>query len=108
MMPSPLNLKQMFIRLHWAGTEAADCWPGYIDGAVQSGIRAAEEILFYDEKRPEMVTSSFDCVYEQQNIYFAQDKENSRFWTKAVLFVSAAVVLSGLISNRYIRISWNW
>jgi monoamine oxidase len=31
--------------LHWAGTETATEWMGYIDGAVQSGERAAREIL---------------------------------------------------------------
>jgi len=31
--------------LHWAGTETATEWMGYIDGAVQSGERAAREVL---------------------------------------------------------------
>lgn len=31
--------------LHWAGTETAIRWAGYIDGAVESGQRAAREIL---------------------------------------------------------------
>ncbi len=31
--------------LHWAGTETATAWSGYIDGALQSGERAAGEIL---------------------------------------------------------------
>lgn len=30
--------------LHWAGTETATEWAGYMDGALQSGIRAAAEI----------------------------------------------------------------
>jgi monoamine oxidase len=32
-------------RIHWAGTETATEWTGYLDGALQSGIRAAKEIL---------------------------------------------------------------
>jgi monoamine oxidase len=32
-------------RIHWAGTETATWWPGYVDGAVQSGERAAREVL---------------------------------------------------------------
>jgi monoamine oxidase len=32
-------------RVHWAGTETADYWAGYMDGAVRSGIRAAREVL---------------------------------------------------------------
>jgi monoamine oxidase len=31
--------------LHWAGTETATVWPSFIDGAVRSGQRAAEDIL---------------------------------------------------------------
>jgi monoamine oxidase len=31
--------------LHWAGTETATRWNGYMDGAVRSGERAAEEAL---------------------------------------------------------------
>jgi len=32
-------------RLHWAGTETASVWNGYMDGAAQSGERTAAEIL---------------------------------------------------------------
>lgn len=32
-------------RIHWAGTETADFWQGYMDGAVRSGERAATEVL---------------------------------------------------------------
>ncbi|MER5818462.1 flavin monoamine oxidase family protein [Streptomyces californicus] len=31
--------------LHWAGTETATRWTGYIDGAAESGHRVADEIL---------------------------------------------------------------
>ena len=31
--------------LHWAGTETATRWAGYFEGALQSGERAAREIL---------------------------------------------------------------
>jgi monoamine oxidase len=31
-------------RIHWAGTETATFWHGYMDGAVRSGLRAAKEI----------------------------------------------------------------
>ena len=30
--------------LHWAGTETADEWTGFLDGAVRSGQRAAAEV----------------------------------------------------------------
>jgi monoamine oxidase len=31
--------------IHWAGTETASEWNGYMDGALQSGERAAGEVL---------------------------------------------------------------
>jgi monoamine oxidase len=32
-------------RIHWAGAETATVWCGYMEGAVRSGARAAEEVL---------------------------------------------------------------
>lgn len=31
-------------RIHWAGTETAEAWQGYIDGAIRSGERVAQEV----------------------------------------------------------------
>jgi monoamine oxidase len=39
------SLRPPIGRLHWAGTETADVWNGYMDGAVRSGQRAASEVL---------------------------------------------------------------
>ena len=38
-------LREPIGRLHWAGTETGTVWNGYMDGAVQSGERAAAEVL---------------------------------------------------------------
>ncbi len=38
-------IRQPVGRIHWAGTETATVWAGYMDGAVQSGQRAASEVL---------------------------------------------------------------
>jgi len=32
-------------RLHWAGTETARVWMGYMEGAVEAGERAADEVV---------------------------------------------------------------
>ena len=39
------SLRPAVGRIHWAGTETATVWNGYMDGAVQSGQRAAQEVL---------------------------------------------------------------
>jgi monoamine oxidase len=31
--------------LHWAGTETATTWSGYLDGALSAGLRAADEVI---------------------------------------------------------------
>ena len=38
-------LRQPVRRIHWAGTETAEVWNGYMDGALRSGERAAHEVL---------------------------------------------------------------
>lgn len=38
-------IREPFNRIHWAGTETATEWSGYLDGALQSGIRVANEII---------------------------------------------------------------
>jgi monoamine oxidase len=37
-------LRKPVSRVHWAGTETATVWNGYIDGAISSGERAAAEV----------------------------------------------------------------
>ncbi|MFN8126462.1 MAG: flavin monoamine oxidase family protein [Candidatus Nanopelagicales bacterium] len=32
-------------RVHWGGTETAERWVGYIEGGIESGIRAADDVL---------------------------------------------------------------
>ena len=39
-------LREPFYNVHFCGTESATEWQGYMDGAVESGERAAHEVLF--------------------------------------------------------------
>lgn len=39
------DLRRSIGRIHWAGTETATVWNGYMDGAISSGERAAAEII---------------------------------------------------------------
>jgi monoamine oxidase len=34
-----------YLNIHWAGTETANQWSGYIEGAIESGQRVAREVL---------------------------------------------------------------
>jgi monoamine oxidase len=37
-------LREPVGRIHWAGTETATVWTGYVEGAIRSGQRAAQEV----------------------------------------------------------------
>ena len=39
------TIRAPFGRVHWAGTETATYWAGYMDGAVRAGERAAREVV---------------------------------------------------------------
>ncbi len=39
------TLREPVGRIHWAGTETATVFAGYMDGAVRSGERAAAEVV---------------------------------------------------------------
>ncbi len=39
------RLREPFGNVHWAGTETAEDFCGYMEGALEAGIRAAEEVL---------------------------------------------------------------
>lgn len=39
------NLIAPFGLVHWAGTETAPYWNGYMSGAIESGLRAAQEVV---------------------------------------------------------------
>jgi monoamine oxidase len=39
------TLREPVDRIHWAGTETATVWSGYMEGALQAGERVAAEIL---------------------------------------------------------------
>jgi monoamine oxidase len=38
-------LREPHGRVHWAGTETAEAWVGYIEGALCSGERVAREVM---------------------------------------------------------------
>jgi monoamine oxidase len=45
-------LREPVGRIHWAGSETATEWFGYMEGAIESGERAAREVLALQARRP--------------------------------------------------------
>jgi monoamine oxidase len=60
--------REPFVNMHLCGTESATVWQGYMDGAVESGIRAANEVI-YSVYRDE---PGIACDYEKT--YYYQDE----------------------------------
>ncbi|KAL5018930.1 hypothetical protein ScPMuIL_004652 [Solemya velum] len=58
------GLRKPFDKLHFAGTESATQWCGYMSGAVQAGYRAAMEVLYHVSPkavtREDMVGTAYD------------------------------------------------
>ena len=58
---------QLFLcRIHWAGTETATVWSGFMNGAIQSGTRAANEVL--TKLNPNFIHVHQDNVLPRRNI----------------------------------------
>lgn len=51
-------LREAVGRIHWAGTETATAWTGYMEGAVQSGLRAADEVRRAGPRAPSPTASA--------------------------------------------------
>ena len=40
-------IKESFGVIHWAGTETAARWTGYMEGALESGLRVAADVSVF-------------------------------------------------------------
>ncbi|GFO38745.1 amine oxidase [Plakobranchus ocellatus] len=67
------DLREPFDRIHFAGTETATVWCGFMNGAIQSGFRAATEVLYH--LRPLIVSSPYP-----ESLYFEEDE---RFYRRS-------------------------
>ncbi|KAM6984839.1 putative flavin-containing monoamine oxidase A [Aplochiton taeniatus] len=59
-------LRKPFARIHWAGTETSTQWCGFMSGAVESGQRAALEVL--DELCSSTLTQEEKVRVQQERI----------------------------------------
>jgi len=86
------SLKTPFGRVHWAGTETATAWRGYMSGAVQSGRRAAKEVLFH--LRPMNLTTQ-----DLQETFYATKHARKHMSNSASRFLHylLATILGGMI-----------
>lgn len=64
-----MYLLKNLLRIHFAGTETALEWMGYMSGAVESGLRAANEVLFTLDKK-ELVSRKHLVCLKTKRYYF--------------------------------------
>ena len=61
------GLRKPYKNIHFAGTETASQWMGYMDGAVDAGRRAASEILVSFRNNDEQLTDNEIDPYTFEN-----------------------------------------
>ena len=99
--------REPFLNLHLCGTESATHWQGYMDGAIESGVRVANEVAYCFSK------TNQDIQYDYSKTYYFQKKEINRlkpltssnkftFNSYPVLFV-LSIPLIGYFAYRYIN-----
>ncbi|CAJ1071286.1 probable flavin-containing monoamine oxidase A [Xyrichtys novacula] len=97
------SLRKSCGRIHWAGTETATQWCGYMSGAIQSGQRAAVEVLA--ELCPMALTQEEqEAVQHSQTIGGAFRKTQSpglTYLSGHKMMVLAAVTLSSALLLAY-------
>ncbi|XP_021358768.1 probable flavin-containing monoamine oxidase A [Mizuhopecten yessoensis] len=85
------GLRHPYMKLHFAGTESATVWCGFMNGAVQAGLRAANEVLYH--LRPQIVSAAelLDTVYgpsTQNRPASMSRRPNKAFkWTVGLVFI---------------------
>lgn len=80
-------------RIHWAGTETATQWCGYLSGAVQAGQRAALEVLA--ELCPMTLTQEEqEAVRRSRNVGVPPDEQTQS--SKTCLTLSRAIFITSL------------
>ena len=60
-------VREPFLNTHFCGTDTAVIWQGYMDGAVESGERAANEILYKLYNGDNSVKVDFEKTYYYQS-----------------------------------------
>uniref|UniRef100_A0A669FBP3 Amine oxidase n=1 Tax=Oreochromis niloticus TaxID=8128 RepID=A0A669FBP3_ORENI len=97
------SLRKPFGRIHWAGTETATQWCGYMDGAVQAGQRAALEVLA-EVSHMTLTTEEQEELQCIQNVKSASKQRPS---SKLVyLPTSKSVVIATLTIGAVLLVRW--
>lgn len=66
------GLRKPYKNIHFAGTETASQWMGYMDGAIDAGRRAASEVLVSFRDNDQLKDNDIDqYTFESQSKIFS-------------------------------------
>ncbi|CAI9717839.1 probable flavin-containing monoamine oxidase A [Octopus vulgaris] len=94
------ELREPFDRVHFAGSEAATVWCGFMNGAIQSGFRAAREVL--QNLRPNLLTDDIEkevCRYHSQT----PPKCWSKSWIAAGIGIGCFTAIYMMTQSKHIQ-----
>lgn len=87
-------------RIHWAGTETATQWCGYMSGAVQSGQRVALEVLA--ELRPMALTQEEqDALQQRENVEAEPTLSSKLTSTSKAMVIATLTIGAALLLGRH-------
>ncbi len=72
--------REPFLNVHFCGTESATVWQGYMDGAIESGERAANELLYSIHGDFSSIKIDYEKTfyYQKKQIETINNKNNMR------------------------------
>ena len=90
-------LREPHERVHFAGTETATKWVGYMDGAIEAGERVARELLirFSEAGRIDGCFSEFRVEQEQDRDVVP--RPNDQNWEKVTWLPGVGGLLAGVV-----------
>lgn len=86
-------------RIHWAGTETATQWCGYMSGAIQAGQRAALEVLA-EVCHVVLTTEEQEALQQGQTIRSPPSKTTCLFTRKSVVMATLTMSAVLLLARR--------
>ncbi|OWF56714.1 amine oxidase [flavin-containing]-like [Mizuhopecten yessoensis] len=88
------EMRRPFDRIHFAGTETATAWSGYMDGAIQAGERSAREILH----RLGKISENQIWITEPEHKTVQPRPFETTFWERNSPSVGGFLTFVGLVS----------
>jgi hypothetical protein len=85
--------REPYLNVHFCGTESAIEWQGYMDGAVESGERAANEVLFTMFNDKSKIDYKKTYYYQKEELKSSVGENQFEIFAKFFLKVSFILVL---------------